>query len=163
MGRAILGMGSRAMASGIALAMCSCVASEDAFVGARLERLCTQSIPICDVFASCVLDPKSFVEKRFPGGLRLIVRSDTEASTLTLRLNLLTQEDPGSELVVEAWRADCNDAEVVRVDGDNLFDLAGQDRTFSWDIDLIGRGDHLVEVRSDMTVDYLVTVDVRVQ
>lgn len=151
----------RAAWSGLVMvSMGACVSSEDAFVGARLERLCTQSIPVCDVFASCVLDPNSFIEKRFPGGLRLIVRTDDDKSSMTLRLNMLTQESPGTEIAIEAWRADCNDVEVARISDKNLFQVAGKDRTFSWELELVGRGDHLVEVRSDMSADYLVTVDV---
>lgn len=138
----------------------ACVSSEDAFVGARLERLCTQSIPVCDVQASCVLDPKSYVDKRFPGGLRLIVRTTHEASTLTLRLQLQTEEAPGTELVVEAWRSDCNDVTSRTLADVDLFAVAGDDRVLSWELPLDGRGDHLIEVRSDMTADYLLTVDV---
>jgi len=137
-----------------------CVSSEDAFVGARLERLCTQSIPVCDVQSSCVLDPRSYVAKRFPGGLRLIVRTTDETSTLVLRLQLASQEAPGTELVVESWQADCNDVESVRIADVDLFAAAGDDRIFEWELPLAGRGDHLVELRSDMTADYLVTVDV---
>lgn len=140
--------------------MGGCVSSEEAFVGARLQRLCTQAIPVCDVQASCVLDPRSYIEKRFPGGIRLVVRSDADASTLTLRMQLASQEAPGTELVVESWQADCNDVTSMRMADIDLFAAAGDDRIFEWELPLAGRGDHLVELRSDMTADYLITVDV---
>lgn len=148
------------MGVAVALALGACVSSEDAFVGARLERLCTQSIPVCDVQASCVLDPKSYVADRFPGGLRLIVRTTDAASTLTLRLQLATEEAPGTALSVEAWRSDCNDVTARELRDVDLFAVAGDDRVLSWELPLDGRGDHLVQIDSDMSADYLVTVDV---
>jgi len=144
-----------------ALTLLACESSQDAFVGSRLERLCTQSIPVCDVQASCVLDPKSFVMKRFPGGLRLVVYTDRDESTLVLRIQLASQEAPGTELVVEAWQSDCNDLTSEKIADVDLFDVAGDDRIFEWELPLSGRGDHLVELRSDMTADYLVTVDLK--
>lgn len=138
----------------------ACVSAEDAFVGARLERLCTQSIPICDTLAGCVLDDKSYVSSSFPGGQRVIVRTDREVATVEVRLYLVTEEAPGTELSVQASAPDCGEVDQDRLADVDLFAAAGDDRTFTWTLDLPGRGDHLVELYSDMTADYLMTVDV---
>lgn len=136
------------------------MSAEDGFVGARLERLCTQSIPICEVTASCILDDRSFVESSFPGGLRLIVTTERERATLELRLFLVSQVAPGTELGVQANAPGCGEVDEVRLVDVDLFQAAGGDRTFGWELELPGRGDHLVEIFSDMSARYLVTVDV---
>jgi len=151
----------------VALGMCAllmsaggCVSAEDGFVGARLERLCTQAIPICGTQAGCVLDDRSYVASSFPGGQQLVVRTDLEVATVEVRLYLQTQGAPGTELMVQASAPDCGDVDEERLADVDLFTAAGDDRTFTWVLDLPGRGDHLVEVFSDMTADYLLTVDV---
>ncbi|MCC6619845.1 MAG: hypothetical protein IT385_01240 [Deltaproteobacteria bacterium] len=143
-----------------ATAAAACESAEDNFVGARLERLCTQSIPICEVTASCILDDRSFVESTFPGGLRLLVPSEGDAATVEVRLYLVTQVAPGTELSVQANAPGCGEVDEVVLSDVDLFEAAGGDRTFSWRLALPRRGDHLVEVWSDMSARYLLTVDV---
>jgi len=143
-----------------AVAATGCTSAEDDFVGARLERLCTQSIPICEVTASCILDDRSFVESTFPGGLRLLVPSERAAGRLELRLYLVTQVAPGTELSVQANAPGCGEVDEIVLSDIDLFEAAGGDRTFTWELDLPGRGDHLVEVWSDMSARYLLTVEV---
>jgi hypothetical protein len=144
----------------VAASLGACVSAEDNFVGARLERLCSQAIPVCDVRASCLLDDKSYVARSFPGGLRLVVGSDRDEATIEVRLYLVTQEAPGTELSVQVHDPACGEYDEERVVDVDPFVAAGDDRVFTWELDLPGRGDHLVEIFSDMTADYLLTVDV---
>ena len=137
-----------------------CTAAEDDFVGARLERLCTQAIPICEVVAGCALDDRSYVESAFPGGVRVIVPTERDDAQVEIRMYLVTQEAPGTELMVQANAPGCGDFDEARLVDVDPFEAAGDDRIFSWTLDLPGRGDHLVEVFSDMTADYRLTVDV---
>ncbi len=139
----------------------ACVSSEDAFVDGRLERLCGQAIPACGVQASCVLDERGYVEGAFPGGLRLLVQTDGEAASLRVRIYMTTMSFPGTELLVQANTPDCAELDEVHlVDEDDIFAVAGDDRIFDWTLELPGRGDHLLELFSDMSGDYLLTVDI---
>ncbi|MCB9729704.1 MAG: hypothetical protein H6744_05370 [Deltaproteobacteria bacterium] len=133
----------------------SCVTAQDGFVGSRLEELCNGSIPACDLKASCVLGEDRFIRRTFPGGERLIVRTELPDQRLSVRMLLGDLVSPGTELVVEARSPTCAAADRERLVDVDLFELAGDDLTLDVVLELPEPGDHLVEIFSDMSASYL--------
>jgi hypothetical protein len=144
---------------GAALVVAGCQSQEQAFTEGRLEDLCAGAIPICALKAACVLDTDEFVRGTFPGAQRLIAVSDLDRQSLRVRLLLTEMVFPGTELEISVFSLGCGRAETEqRVDVD-LFELAGDDRTLEFSFPLDEKGDHLVEVFSDMSAEYVLTFD----
>ena len=150
-----------ALAALAALVLCAgCIDDESIFTQGRLENLCNQSIPACATQAACVLGNKDFYRGQFPGGLRIIVRSELDQAALIVRFLLTEQLFPGTEILVQARTVDCGDVVEEHPQDIDLFELAGQDRTLDFELDFPGKGDHLVEIFSDMSAEYLMTTTV---
>lgn len=153
-------LSSLAVALAAVTVLASCGDEEDVFVGQRLEQRCNSSIPACDTRAFCVLTNDDYYSGQFPGGLRMLVRSETEDARLVVRILFTEMLFPGTELQVTAHSTGCNTFDEVHERDVNLFELAGGDRTLEYHLELTGRGDHLVEVFSDMSASYLMTLTV---
>ena len=139
----------------LALLHTSCVSDVSLFTDNRLEDPCNSSIPICDTQAACVLEGDEYYRSEFPGGTRLIVRTETEQSPLFVRFLLTDPIFPGTELQVIAYDPGCGEFDEEHPRDIDLFELAGDDRIIEFELELNGRGDHLVEIFSDMSSQYL--------
>ena len=141
----------------------ACIDDTRLFTDGRLEDPCNQAIPVCNTQAQCTLHSENFYEGEFPGGLRFIVRSEAERNTLITRFLLDDMIFPGTEMLVHVKTPDCGDHDEAHVQNRDLFDLAGDDRVIEHHLDLPGRGDHLLEVFSDMSASYQMTTTVEAQ
>lgn len=135
-----------------------CLDDESVFTEGRLEDPCNGSIPVCRTQAGCVLETDEYFRGVFPGGVRKIVRSDTDKSKLVVRLLLTEPLFPGTELLVQAYASGCGTFKEEHVQNVDLFDFAGDDRLIEFELELEGRGDHLLEIFSDMSSDYILAV-----
>ena len=135
----------------------ACLNDERVFTQGRIEDLCDSAIPACDSQASCILRGDEFYEGSFPGGLKVITRTEGEDGTLIVRFLLTEMLSPGTELFIEASTPNCADKAIDHPQDVDLFDLAGDDRILEYHVDLPGRGDHLVTIFSDMSARYLMT------
>lgn len=156
--RTLLGVLSLLPALALALLSFGCADAETVFIGARLENLCVQRVPAC-IDARCAVTPDQYIRSAFPGGETIIVRSDTEDPEIRVRTMLLDARYPGTEFFVRAYDLGCRDStERVFRDRD-LFLLAGDDGVIEVQIPVSGRGDHVVEIYSDMASNYLLTAE----
>lgn len=138
-----------------------CRNAEDIFTDGRIENRCTDNIPVCSDAAGCVLTDRQFVRGSLPGGNIAIVRTNEEQSRLRVRFLLSNELFPGSEFRVRAFDTGCNRfAEGLNQAPPSLFEVAGDDKILQYDLDVTGRGDHMVEWFSDMTADFHMTVEV---
>ncbi len=134
--------------------------AEESFTLGRLEVLCDEYIPVCNEKASCVLDDETFLSEQFPGGFATIVHSAEDGQTLVMRFLLLDAVYPGTLMEIRAHTPGCLDFAEERIADADLFEIAGKDGVLEFHLPLGERGDHLVEVFSDMTARYLMTVEV---
>ncbi|AWV89286.1 hypothetical protein [Bradymonas sediminis] len=144
----------------LALGLSGCGDDQSVFVGQRLEQRCNSAIPACDTRAACVMQNDMYYAGQFPGGLKTLVRSETEDAKVVVRFLLTDMLFSGSELQISAYSTGCNDFDEVHKKDMDLFKLAGDDRILEYELELKGRGDHLVEVFSDMSASYLLTLTV---
>lgn len=143
-----------------AIALAACQTPEDEFTAGRLETPCDGTLPICAVRAGCVLDYGNFVRGAFPGAVRVVVRAERDRAILRLRLLLDDQLYPGTELLIQAHGIGCGAVEQIREVDIDLFARAGEDQTLEYTLPLPGRGDHLLELFSDMSARWVLAVDV---
>lgn len=137
-----------------------CATSEDIFAADRIENLCNDALPVCGQRAGCVLTSEEYLRGRFPGGQQIIVRTPTAASRLTVRIYLEQQVFPGTELQIRAGNTGCDGFDEVLQQDVDFFELAGDSQTIEKELEVEGRGDHLVEFFSDMASSFFLTIDV---
>lgn len=143
----------------VALLLCvfsvtGCQSAEDAFVGSRIENLCNASIPACGKQASCVLAQDEYIAGRFPGGKNIIVRTDSDRTRFIVRTLILDATYPGTEFYARAFDVGCTDFDEAREIERNLFDVAGDNATIEYPLEVEGRGDHRVEFFSDLAAEF---------
>ncbi|MFB6263784.1 MAG: hypothetical protein ABEL76_09200 [Bradymonadaceae bacterium] len=138
----------------------ACADSQKAFTAGRLRTTCNNAIPVCDDRASCHLSNDEYVRGRFPGGRKVVVRARSERARLRVRFLFEKMVAPGTELLIRAHSPDCSDFEQRRPTDVDFFERAGDDRILGYTLPLKGRGDHLVEVFSDMSAKYVMTTTV---
>lgn len=145
---------------GLGLSSAGCINSEEVFTEGRLEDLCNGSVPVCNLQARCVLTPKRFLRSSFPGGQRIIVRSDFDNAYVRIRMHFTELIYPGTELVIQVHDPQCTAFDEEQLVDIDIFDFMGDDRILEFEMDLPEEGDHLVELFSDMSAEYLLTVDI---
>jgi hypothetical protein len=140
-----------------------CESQEDTFVGRRVEDLCAGSVPVCEVRAACVLDETEYARGEFPGAQRFVVRSEYDEERLVVRLLFSEQVYPGTELLVQLYAPACASVETEHFVDVDLFALAGEDRILELSFPMGSRGDHLLEVFSDMSAAWLLTTELELE
>jgi len=140
-----------------------CVSDDEVFTEGRLRTTCDGAIPICDSRGACILGNDKYIDGQFPGGNKLIVRTGTDDNDLIVRFLLREMLSPGTEILVRAYEPGCSNFDERHIEDTDLFERAGDDRTLEFDLDLPGRGDHLLEIFSDMGAEYSMTTTVDTQ
>ncbi len=130
------------------------------FTLGRTRTPCTDSVPVCDDIAACVLGSDQYLHGLFPGGQRLIVHTEIDQAHLIARFLLVEEWSPGTEILVRAYSADCSDYDEGHATGVDLFELAGDDGIIEYGLDVSGLGDHQVELFSDMGAEFMFRVDI---
>ena len=142
--------------------LCAAVGCGDAqsiFTEGRIEKRCNDSVPICNRKASCVLLDDQYLQDHFPGGKTFMIRTEQDDTTVFARFLLIEPRAPGTEILVRVYSTSCGSfAEGTTKDAD-LFDYAGDDGIIEYELDVEGRGDHLVEIFSDMSSEFLFRFD----
>jgi hypothetical protein len=141
-------------------ALAGCETSEEIFTRGRIENRCNASIPVCGYIAACVLTQEQYLRAQFPGGARLIVRTEIDQAQLVTRFMLLDERFPGTEIFVRAYSTGCGDYNEGHAEDVDLFELAGDDGIIEYGLNVTGLGDHMVEIFSDMSAEFLFRVDV---
>ena len=146
----------------VVLGSASCETAEEVFVGDRLAKLCDESYWVCNVSTGCVLDNDHYVEGVFPGTRRIVITTQEVEQDIRVRIYFRTQESPGTEILVQLYEPNCivNTAlareNLVNVD---LFEEAGDDRMLIFELTALEEGEHLLEIYSDASAEYLLVVE----
>lgn len=143
----------------LALCLGGCGDAESIFTDGRIEKRCNDTVPVCSKRASCVLLDDQYLRDTFPGGKTFMIRTEEEQTRVVARFLLLKPRYPGTELVVRVHAASCGTFVEGATRDRDLFDYAGSDSIIEYELDVEGRGDHLVEIFSDMSSDFLFRFD----
>ena len=147
---------------GLPLWLCGCLSGEEAFVDGRLNAHCDEAYNICDMPAGCVLDKKHYIRSGFPGSKSFVATTEANDVTLDIKLYIATMEAPGTELFIRAYEPDCTlniDKSQKHLEDVDIFKKAGDDRILQFELEAQQSGEHLIEIYSDATADYLVIVN----
>ena len=137
--------------------MTGCVREDQVFTEGRLRTTCNGAIPVCDSRGACILGDDQYIDGSFPGGKKVIVRTGTDDNTLLVRFLLREMLSPGTEILVRAHEPACSNFDERHIDEADLFERAGDDRILEFELALPGKGDHMIEIFSDMAAEYSMT------
>jgi hypothetical protein len=146
---------------GLSLWLPSCLTGEEAFVDGRLHAQCDEAYWVCDKPAGCVLDKNHFVRAGFPGARRIVVATEARDVTLEVSIYIAEMQAPGTELIVQAFEPDCTinaSKSQVHLEDVDIFKKAGDDRVLQFNLLARDPGEHLIEIYSDASADYLMVV-----
>jgi hypothetical protein len=154
------GKGCRRALGGMVLlaGLAACGDAESGFIAGRLQDQCNENWPVCASEAGCVIGNGQYVPGTFPGTLRMITTIQLP-TTVTIELFLKTEGAVGSVTHFVWNETGCGSAFVDTVNGKDVFaafDTAGE---FKDSHDLFEAGDHLIQVDSDATANYLLKLD----
>ena len=149
-----------AMAMVVLASAAGCADAEEIFTSGRIENRCNGSIPVCGFQASCILTTDQYLRGEFPGGQRLIVRTEIDQARLRARFLLTEQRYPGTELFARAFSTGCSEYDEEKTLGEDIFDVIGAEGIVEYELDVEGRGDHMVEIFSDMSAAFLFLVEI---
>lgn len=142
-----------------ALFFIGCASPREEFLGNRALDTCSEAWPICSSVAGCVIGAQSYVEGRFPGKARFIVNVP-EPAVVWVSVYLEGVSAAGEETTIDWYEDRCRAFIRETVDGETFVGETQRIGFFQRRAELIGVGDHLIEVKSDSEGDYLVKVDV---
>src|SRR5262249_60392124 len=63
-----------ALSAALMVWLCGCSSGRNDFIGTRVKDSCNESYSVCNQIASCFIGDESYIEGRFPGEGKIIVR-----------------------------------------------------------------------------------------
>lgn len=133
----------------------------DFIIGGRSEDPCLESIPACPPkgYAQCIMDSSRYAEVTFPGFFSFLVNVDAKHE-LEVVLLLAEQRDAGFETQITWWEPGCSDAYTYNSEGADLFYEARDTGVLTRKMRVEVKGEHLIEIESDMQALVLITSNV---
>lgn len=147
------------LAVSVAVLGLGCGGGKQDFIAGLALDSCNQAWPICDQVAGCIMSPQTYTEGRLPGGSKLIVKID-EPSTVRVHMYLENVRAAGNQTSLDFYETGCVNR-VRRTDTGRAF-VSEFDQTgdFVREADLLGTGDHLIELSSDTDCTYTLKLEV---
>lgn len=134
--------------------------SEATFAANAVLDGCDGAIPVCNTTAGCKLvEEDSYIEGVFPGFKQMIVPTAGEA-IIRVKIYWRTQLSPGADTEVRWYEPACVEAFRWESQGVDIFEQTGRDGIWQEQHRVYREGDHLVEVRSDATGEFLLRTEV---
>jgi hypothetical protein len=143
-----------------ALLLCACGGNLDEFLGARSRDACDQTWPVCDRVVGCIVGGQTYLTGRFPGSAQFMVRLD-EPSKVTVGIFIEGLAGTGTQdAYIHWWEDGCTKRIRSAVSATDFVSEVDKVGYFSRDADLVGIGDHLIELSVDAQSTYYVKADV---
>jgi len=141
------------------LALFGCEDIQRQFVGSRVSDPCDRTWNVCATRVGCFLGDRSYIEGRFPGTNRVGIEL-FEPSTVTVSFFLTEVAGAGVTTAITFYEGSCTTPQRVEVTGNTFIGEAEKLGYVSRQANLMGVGDHLIQVESDARAKYLMKIDV---
>jgi hypothetical protein len=136
-----------------------CGGVREEFLGTRIQDACDGTWNVCATTVGCILGDQSYIEGRFPGSNKVIVKL-FEPSTVTVSFLLSESTGAGTETVINFYENSCASRVRVPITGKTFLGESLQSGFIKRSADLSGVGDHLIEIESDARTKYAIKLDV---
>jgi hypothetical protein len=139
--------------------LCGCSSGRDDFIGARVLDSCNGSWPVCNQTASCFIGNESYIQGRFPGQGKIIVRLD-EPSEVKVSFFFDDISAVGSLTSIVWYETGCKASSREDVPGQTVATESNSTGVFERSANLLDNDEHLVSFKSDLEATYLMKVEV---
>jgi hypothetical protein len=136
-----------------------CSNTADEFVGARVLDTCSDSWPVCNQYASCLLGAESYIQGNLPGQGKVIVQTVT-ASKVKVSFFLENLTAAGGLFSIVWYEPGCKASVRADIDGKDVAAEAQATGVFEREAQLNEAGDHLVTFQGTTQASYTMKVDV---
>lgn len=133
--------------------------AEGGFIDGREQDLCFDTIPACSTTAGCRLGGETYIETTFPGSVQFIVPAPRDAE-IEIGLFFRRARAIGVDTQILVHEPGCFETYEWVPPRNDIFDLAGDDRTLLVTQQVFFDGEHLVQITSDATAEVLIRADV---
>jgi len=148
-----------AFAAALLVWLCGCSSGRDDFIGARVLDSCNGSWPVCNQTASCFIGDESYIQGRFPGQGKIIVRLD-EPSDVKVSFFFDNISAVGTLTSIVWYETGCKASTRVDVDGQTVATESNSTGVFERSANLLENDEHLISFKSDLEATYLMKVEV---
>lgn len=150
----------KAIVLGCVLCLGACRPEENFALGLRLDA-CESTLPsVCGVTPRCVVEPEEYLNGKFPGERRFVVRTEGEA-TVELQILLTALKASGSELLVNVYESNCSEIHRYDSGGRDVLRLSDANGVIKIPLHVVRAGDHPVEIVSDVYADFAIKHEVQ--
>ncbi len=139
--------------------LCGCSGGRSDFIGARVKDECNGSWPVCDQTASCFIGDQSYIEGRFPGQGKIIVRLE-EPSEVKVSFYFENVSSVGNLTSIVWNETGCTANIRADVQGKSAVDEFNRTGVFTRSANLLESDEHLVSFQSDLEATYLMKVEI---
>ena len=139
--------------------LCGCSSGRDDFIGARVKDSCNESYSVCSQIASCFIGDESYIEGRFPGQGKIIVRLE-EPSEVKVSFYFDDITAVGTLTSIVWNETGCKANTRVDVPGETVAAEANRTGVFERSANLLEKDEHLIFFKSDLEATYLMKVEV---
>jgi len=145
---------------GALLGLAGCgIGTEGSFIDGRELDLCFDTIPVCSTTAGCRLGGGTYIETTFPGTVDFIVPAPAEGE-IEISIFFREAQAVGFDTQILFNEPGCFEVYEWVPPRNDIFDLAGNDRTLRVQQQVFFDGEHLVRVTSDSIAEVLIKADV---
>jgi len=148
-----------AIAAALLVWLCGCSSGRDDFIGARVKDSCNGSWPVCNQTASCFIGDESYIEGRFPGQGKIIVRLE-EPSEVKVTFFFDDISAVGSLTSIVWYETGCKASTRADVEGQTVATESNSTGVFERSANLLEKDEHLISFKSDLEATYLMKVEI---
>lgn len=138
---------------------CSCAAENILGLGRNVDVCEANFPPQCGSAPRCELTADEYLNGKFPGARRFIVRTEG-AAKITFSLLLEHAKGAGTELLLRVQESNCSAIYTYDNMNRDIIELADNDGILKIRLDVQRGGDHPVEITSDAFADWSLIAEV---
>ncbi|MGZ3444251.1 MAG: hypothetical protein ACXWLG_01065, partial [Myxococcaceae bacterium] len=139
--------------------LCGCSNGRNDFIGARVKDSCNGSWPVCNQTASCFIGDQSYIEGRFPGEGKIIVRLE-EPSEVKVSFYFDNISAVGNLTSIVWYETGCTASIRSDVPGKTVATESNATGVYTRSASLLEQDEHLVSFKSDLEATYLMKVEI---
>jgi hypothetical protein len=136
-----------------------CGGQKDEFIGARVLDTCSDSWPVCNQYASCLLGAESYIQGNLPGEGKVVVQT-VAPSIVQVSFFFENLTAAGGLFSIVWYEPGCKASVRADVDGPDVAAEAEATGVFSRQAQLNEAGDHLVTYQATTQAYYTMKIDV---
>jgi hypothetical protein len=135
----------------------ACGSPQDSFESGRIQDPCSQTWPVCNTVAGCILGETNFVGGNFPGSFTYIVNTPGP-STISVNIFLTSVTAAGTTTTLTWYETGCTSQFPLAVPGNVFVGETQNLGVFTRSQAVVGAGDHELTIVSDATASFLLSV-----